>query len=79
MNLPTFWTSWECIRVLKLDILHENPKLLTDFYALIMGPFWPSKNPNLEMVIRHMFVARHVRFPVQFESTPSNNGVKSYG
>ena len=76
---PHFGPHGSALGFWKLDIFHENPELLTNFYALIMGPFWPSKNPNLEMVIRHMFVARHVRFPVQFESTPSNNGVKSYG
>ena len=29
--------------------------------------------------MRHIFVSHHVSFPVQFESTQSDNLIKSYG
>ena len=76
---PCFGTHGSALGLWKLDILYENPEILTDFYALIVGPFWPSKSSNLEMVISCIFVAHHVIFSAQFESTQSDNWVKSYG
>ena len=52
---PHFGSHGSALGFWKLDILHENLEILTNFQALIAGPFWPSKNSNLEMVIMSAF------------------------
>ena len=78
MNLPTSWTRGSALGFLKSDLFLENPKIVTNFKALIAGPIWPSKSPNLDIVVKCIFVAHHVRFQTQFESTQSDNWFKSY-
>ncbi len=63
----------------KSDLFHENPKIVINFETLIAGPFWPSKHSNLDILVKCIVVLYHVSCPTQFESTQSDNWVKSYG